>query len=521
MNHKSDTSHNRILKNGVFQGLQFFAYLTMGLFLIPFLVKMFGADNFGLIAMSSILIQYIGVMSGCVGSAITRFLNISINHNNWQEAREIFSTAIVANMCFIALQLPLLALVIWKLDWLINYNSAVEFQLKILVLSTFFVFFIGIMEGVLSVPMIAINRIDLISKITTLQVLSKILILYLLLNVLDASFILIAVVDSVLALVRFIFVFLLYRKYRMQLTFSRKSITFKWLKPIFTMSGWMILAALGFCLFRKTDVWIVNRFINEEMTGIFAALLIWPNFIVQLGNQISSIITPVYMIDFARGDLQRIARFSLFLAKNLSCFASITAGVLCANASFILSLWMGSADFLPYTRLFQLIVINVVLTLNQAAFSQLFPATNNVRSMSICTIMCGILNIVTSITLVKLGYGAEGVAVGTVISAGLLYGVCFPLIASRILHVPLRAFVMVHCSGLICLAVVFLSSIILNAALVHSGMLLSLVKIAASGTLGVVAALIMQSKSERKILHSQIMLQLQRLNKNKSCPTNA
>ena len=160
---KSDSSLGRMAKNGVFVSFQFALYTLSGLLFIPYLYRKYGAGVYGLIALAGFLTQYVGLVSNCVGNAIARFLNISLNQGNWKEANEIFSTALVANVGIILLQLPIYALALWKLEWIIDFPPEVAADFRVLVGCNVVVFFISILAGVVRTPIHAANRLDLSS----------------------------------------------------------------------------------------------------------------------------------------------------------------------------------------------------------------------------------------------------------------------------------------------------------------------------------------------------------------------
>ena len=133
MEFKADSSVKQVLKNGFYVAIRFGIQILTGVLFIPFLVKQYGTGTYGLIALAGFLTQYVGFISGCIGSSIGRFLNVSLNKNDWQAANEMFSTALVANVTLVLLQIPFFAWGIWKLDWVIDFPSEMGLDFRILV----------------------------------------------------------------------------------------------------------------------------------------------------------------------------------------------------------------------------------------------------------------------------------------------------------------------------------------------------------------------------------------------------
>lgn len=440
---KSDSSANRILKNGFFVAIRFGIYTLVGILFIPFLIDHYGKGTYGLIALAGFLTQYVGIISGCVGSAVARFINVALNKNDWRQASEIFSTAFAANIGLVILQLPIYALAIWKLNWIITFPPEVASDFRILVICNILIFLISSLTGVLYTPLQAANRVDLGSKIDIVRQVIRMALLVALILGYGAKLWIIGAVDLSLSVLNVLVGWFFYRKYGGNLVFKWGYITYKWIRPVIEMAAWMLAFALGQALFVKIDVWVVNRFVSAELAGVYAVLLVCPNFIRQIGNHMDVLILPVYMIDYAKGNLARIAESCRFLYRMLSFFGAIIGGIICGYAPGILRAWLGE-DFVQYSYLLWLMVLYVVLTLNKSITWPIFPAFDKAKQLGVTTLFCGLLNLLLSIGFVALGWGVYGVAIATLLSLFLLFGILYPWRVSTIINVRLRDFLFCH-----------------------------------------------------------------------------
>lgn len=440
---KSDSSVKRVAKNGVFSVLRFGVFALSGIIFIPFLARQYGLGAYGLIALAGFLTQYVGMISRCVGTAVARYINIALNQNDWKQANEIFSTALVANLGFILLQVPLFALGVWKLDWIIDFSPEIATDFRILVICNILVFFISMITGVLGTPIQASNRLDLVAKVDILRLLLRLILLFALIHVIGAKLWIIGAVDLALALLNSFVVFRIYKNLAKQLVFKLSHLTRKWIRPVLDMAGWMLVSALGFSLFVQTDIWMINRFVSTQMAGVYAVLLVWPNFIKQIGKVLESLLGPTLMIDFAAGRKERMADSVMLGATLLNYFAAVAVGVLCAVARIVLPLWMGEgAD--AYAPLLTLMSLFLIFTLGEAVLWQVFPAINKVRFVGLTNLVTGMLNILISILLIFLGFGVVGVAIGTAIAILLKCAVVIPWKVCQELDIPLWEFVKIY-----------------------------------------------------------------------------
>ncbi len=416
-------------------GLRFGLYALSGIIFIPFLVKQYGSGSYGLIALAGFLTQYIGLLSGCVGSSVGRFMNIALNKNDWQQANEIFSTAIVANLVFVLVQIPLFALAVWKLELIIDFPPDQAKDFRILVGCNIAVFFIAILKGVIFTPILAANRLDINAKFDIYRQIARLILLIALILSLGPYLWIIGVVDLALSLVMWAAGYKICRKMvRGKLTFKRRYICWKWVKPVMNMAGWSIVASMGQALFLQTDIWVINRFVSMELAGVCAALLLWPNFVQQIAKNITSLILPVIIIDYAHGRFERIQDVVMFFSRMFSILAIFVCGFLMIWGGDLLEIWMG-ADYRKYHLLLVLMLLHFPLTLAREAIWGVFPAYNKMHYLGISNLVSGCLNVGLSLLAVYYGYGLIGVVLATGISLILQRTVFISLFVVKMLKI--------------------------------------------------------------------------------------
>ncbi len=437
MKFHSDSSARRMVKNGIFTAVKFATYTLSGVLFIPFLVRQYGSGTYGLIALAGFLTQYVGLVSRCVGNSVARFLNVALNRDDWQQANEIFSTALVANAGFILVQIPLFVLGVWQLDWLIDFPDEIAFDFRILVVCNIASFCISMLCGVFQTPIQAANRLDLSSTVESVSIILRLILLFTLILTVGPKLWVIGVVDLGLTLCRSVVTYALYRRLARDLVFKWRYVSRKWIRPVMNMAGWAIITALGGCLFLKTDIWMINRFVDKEMAGIYAALLVWPNFLRQISKQLASVLAPVYMIDYARGDMARVASLSFSSSKLLGSFIAMLVGGLFVLAEPLLVLWLG-AGAEAYVLLFRIMMIYLVFTIGEAVLWQIYITLNKVHFPGIVSVTTGVVNIVISMWLIYAGFGAIGVAIGTAIASILSSALAVPLGVCREFKLPYK-----------------------------------------------------------------------------------
>ncbi|MDW3056442.1 hypothetical protein [Vibrio sp. 1978] len=427
---KSDISIGKILHNGSFVAVRFLIYTISGFVFVPFLISEFGSSEYGLIALAGFLTQYIGMISDCIGSAVSRYLNLALNRGDSFESNEIYNTALMSNCLIVLINIPIFYYCLVNLDFFFEFNPVKEHDFLILVTCNVLVFFIALLTGVFKTAIQASNRIDISAKIDITKILIRLIVIFLGIKTIGAYLWIIGVVDLVLAMATFVIYVSISKKLAPQLKVDRSYVSKKWIKPVLNMSSWSLVAVLGFSLITQTDTWILNRFVDAGVAGVFAALLVWPNFVKQITKQIESVIAPVLLIDYARGNEVRFTEMLSHSSRFLSSLGGIITGGLLVVSPLIINYWLPESEE-RYILLLQVMIFYLAYTLPESILWRYFLITNQMSLNGIISITAGILNILLSVAFIKLGYGFLGVALATSISLIVKDAILVPFIIAR------------------------------------------------------------------------------------------
>ncbi|MDD2462579.1 MAG: lipopolysaccharide biosynthesis protein [Desulfobulbus sp.] len=444
----ADSSVKRVIKNSYYTAVRFAVYILSGVLFVPFLAKQYGNNAYGLIALAGFLTEYVGFITGCIGSSIGRYMNIALNKGDWNESNQIFSTALIAILVLIIVQTPFFVFGILKLEWLIDFLPEHSFDFRVLVGCKILTFLLSLMVGVIVTPLQAANRIDITIKIDIVSQVIRLILLFNLVLMLGPRLWIIGMVDLVLALLGGIVTFHFYRQFAPNLVFKRKHVEWKWIRPVMNMAVWNIVAGLGQILFQKTDVWIVNRFVSMDLAGICAVLLVWPNFVQQIAKNVSSVLQPVVMIDYAQGRFERIRDLVLLGTSLFSLLSLFLCGALMVFGGWLLELWMNES-YRQYQSILILMLLHFPLTLSREAIWIIFPAFDKMEYLGVSNIVSGILNIVLSLVLVFMGYGLVGVVIATGISLILQRTLFLSYFVAKLLKIKFRQIAVNYLPGVL------------------------------------------------------------------------
>jgi O-antigen/teichoic acid export membrane protein len=450
---RADSSIKRVMKNGFYTAIRLAVYILSGVLFIPFLAKQYGNDTYGLIALAGFLTEYLGFITGCIGSSIGRYLNLALNKNDWNESNQVFSTALVAILVMVAFQIPFFFFGFWKLHWVIDFLPEHSVDFRILVGCKVVTFLMSMGIGVICTPLQAANRIDISLKLDIVLKLVRLPLLFTLIVTLGPRLWIIGIIDLGLAFVEGVVIFYIYRRLAPNLVFKPKYVAWAWIKPVSNMAGWSIVAGLGQILFQKTDIWILNRFVSMDLAGICAVLLVWPNFVQQIAKNISSLLQPVVMIDYANGRIERIRDLVLLGTTFFSLLSLFFCSALMVFGGWLLELWMDES-YRQYQGALILMLLHFPLTLGREALWIIFPAFDKMEYLGISNIVSGLLNIVFSLAFVSMGYGFSGVIIASGISLVLQRTLFLSYFGAKLIGIKYRQIAVIYLPGT-CLVVAF------------------------------------------------------------------
>jgi len=389
--------------------ISFILNISVGLLLVPYLIKYLGIAAYGLIPLAMIFTDYINIINVSINSAVGRFFLIEIQNNNWKKANTIFNSAFWGVLMLIVIQTPLLIYIIAQLNDIIDIPKGILIDATYLFILTFAGYLISLVSSILNTSMFAINRLDLSRKVDVVRVTTRLVIIVLLFNLRTPSLLSVGIANIIAALGAFLYSFYWNRKLTPELHFSFKSFCFSTLKSLYSMGGWIILNQVGYLLFVKVDMLLINKLMGSQFSGEYAALIQWNILIRTLAGILSGILVPVIITFYAKKEFVKMQSYVNFSIKHISLMLIIICSIISGFSKPILLLWLGDEYV---SKFLVLIVMTLPLAFSMGTLSTLAvnKAHNKVATPGIVTLCAGLLNFIINYQLLKSGYGYLSVA---------------------------------------------------------------------------------------------------------------
>jgi len=388
-----------------------FLFTTLiSLWLVPYLVKNLGKSAYGFIPLAMVFTYYIGIISTSINTSIARYLTIAIQKKEWKKANEVFNSAIIVIFIFIALQALLLYFLLAEIDRVLTIPPEFISDVKVLFLLTFIGYFLSLVSSVLTTIMFAHNRIDLQKGLNILRYVFRLLTIVLCFSFIGPNVKYVGLANLVAAIAVFIGSYIYYKKTTPELKINLGFTRFTIIRKLSDMGFWTMVSTLGTIIFLRVDIFLVNKFLGAEKAGEYAVLIEWSKLLRVFAGFITSVINPLVLISYSNKRINDVIQFEKLGIKILSIIIGVLAGLICAFAHPLLTLWVGFEE-MKMAYLLILIVAPLSVNISVRPLFAIFTALNKVRLPGIITLIAGLANLGLAILfLTRSNLGMMGVA---------------------------------------------------------------------------------------------------------------
>jgi len=319
-----------------------------------------GIDDYGIYSIVGGVVALFGFFNAAMSSATQRYLSFDIGQQDYKKLQKTFNTTFVIHIG-IALLILLFANTIGL--WYINNRLNVS-QEKIITVNWVYQFsvltsLIGVMQVPFNALIIARERMNVFAMISIVDVVLKLVIVYILLIVNYNKLI----AYSILVFGVTFFVALAYRIYCYSNFQESKFKFFKdkqYYKELLVYSGWNLFGNIATVAKGHGINLVLNVFFGTVVNAAYGITMQVQNAVSVFVNNFQLAVNPQIVKSYSQGDLNRTHQL-IFQSSKYSFFLMliITLPIL-LNTEYILTLWLKTPP--PYTVSFvQLCLVNVLI----------------------------------------------------------------------------------------------------------------------------------------------------------------
>lgn len=435
-------------RNALMKVFSFVSALIVGIWLVPYLVRQMGTAAYGLVPLAGLLTQYVGIISNCLAQSVTRFLTVELQKDGGKP-NAVFNSAIALFTALAIIQAPIFLLAIAYIQKIFSIPADLLADATILLSCSAVSYLFTLIGGVFQVSTFSQNRIDISEGINFTRVVARIILIVVAFTIFGPTLRYIGYIDLALTVLIFCARVYYWRKLTPELHLSLSDIDLKRLRPIFVMSGWMLINYLGYLFYLQTDIWIANRFISAEAGGQYAALLQWNTLIRSTAGTLGLLTGPMVLIYYSRGEMAQLRRLTRLSVKLLTGLLAIPVALIVVFSPQLLRIWLG-AEFEHLWLILAIMVFHLFINAGMTPAFQLQTATNHVKTPALVTFGMGIINTALSLVVVIIfNGGLMGIAIVGAVILTLKNALFTPWYAARITHAPTSSFFKPQIAGLL------------------------------------------------------------------------
>lgn len=355
--------------------------------LTPFFLQHVGIEGLGTIRIALSIPLYIGLISLALMASFSRFLVISINSNNTDEANKVFNTSISSVVIFFIMIIPL------SLSLLYSFDISNKHLYTCMVIYSF----ITCISVSFTLPAYAINRQEVYNANKFITLLGQTVFILILFKIntdifyIGVSFI----IGSILSLM---YSFNSFKKFSNGLTLNISYFSKNKFLDIYHMSKWVSVESLGIFFLLTIDLILIKHFLSLKETGEYSILIQVIIAFITIAKTIGGVYGPKILASYATNNpekVQNIASQSIIL---IGLILTIPVSIVASNTEYILSLWLNYENKVINNLLFYG-VISLPILLSTSAFPYIFSAYLKVKQPALATVFVGIFHLITVITL--------------------------------------------------------------------------------------------------------------------------
>lgn len=399
-----NNSNKRIAKNSMFLFFRMLFVMFVSIFTSRVILSNLGEIGYGLYNVVGGVVTTFTFLSMAMGNASARFITISLGKDDINKTKVVFNNTLFVHI-FVSILILLIAETVGL--WFVNTQMTIP---KDSLLSVNWVYQISIITtilGIIGIPfnatIIAHEKMNVFAFISVVDVIFKLLILYLL------------VVSPIDKLISYAFLLMMVQVldislyiYYCKKHFEEVKLTLEYdsglIKEMINFSGWSLIGNLSFVCYTQGVNIVLNIFCGPVINAARAIAVqvesAVKNFIINFQTAASPQIT----ISYSQGDFERLKTL-LFSSSRLSFFilySMIFPIVL--EADTILRLWLEKPPE-HSTAFVRLILMITVLDCLARPAIIVMNATGNIRKYQI--VSSGILLLVVPIAYMCLRLGAK------------------------------------------------------------------------------------------------------------------
>lgn len=354
-------------------------------------LRTLGVEDFGIYNVVGSFVAMFGVISGSLSTAVTRFLNIEMGRKNDEKLKIVFSSAITIHI-LLAFIIFLIAEIVGP--WFIENKMTIPLERVNAAIWVFHCSVITFIINLISIPynacIIAHENMKIFAYISILEVILKLLLVYLLLLFSQDKLVLYAILMLVVAvLIRLFYQIYCKRKYsecHYHFHFDVQQI-----KEMFSFASWNLIGSSSVILSNQGVNILLNIFCGSTVNAARGIAVQVDSAVNQFAQNFMVALNPQITKSYGAGDMFTYKKMMIYGSRFAVSLLTLLSVPILIETEYILSLWLGEVPqyTVAFVRLMLLFVISE--SMSSTFITGLF-ATGKIIKQQIFVGLCRMLN---------------------------------------------------------------------------------------------------------------------------------
>ena len=398
----ASANNKRIAKNTLMLYFRMLFMMAVSLFTSRVVLNTLGVEDYGIYNVVGGVVSMFSIISGSLSAAISRFITVELAKGDSEKLRKTFSASVTIQLILSLIIVVLIESIgVWFLNAKIVIPAerldAANWVLQLSIVT----FIINLISVPYNATIIAHERMSAFAYISILEVVCKLVIVYLLkISPIDRLVFYAILMCAVSVIIRLVYGYYCNRH------FAECKFSFRFdkdlLKRMFSFAGWNFIGASSAVLRDQGGNIIINLFGGPAVNAARGIAMQVNQTIVGFSNNFMTALNPQITKSYASGEqdymmklIFRGARFSFYMLLFLSL-------PVLANTHYILSLWLGMVP--DHSVLF--VRLALIFAMSESISSPLVTAmlaTGKIRNYQIVVGVLQMLNLPISYVLLRIG----------------------------------------------------------------------------------------------------------------------
>lgn len=401
---ESSTSNNkRIAKNTMFLYMRTFVILIVSLFTSRIVLQALGAEDYGIYNIIGGVVVLFSFLNTALTQATQRFLNFSLGKKDKTATHSVFCMSMNA---YLLLSVILFVVAETIGLWFVNTQLNIPVNRMTAALWVYHFSVITFIANLIRIPynasIIAYEQMDFFAYLSLLEVILKLIIVYLLwISPWDKLIVYALMYTFVTFLITVLYKF--YCRHHFDITHYK----FIWdkdlFKKLFSFSGWSLFGSLANLGASQGLNILVNIFCGVTVNAAMGIASQVSGAVTQFFSNFQTAFSPQIVKEYAAGEYEKLNKLIFSSAKFSFYLMFVISLPLILEMDKILDIWL--VEVPQYTAIFtDLILVFMMLEALSGPLWMFVQATGRIRNYQILMSSLIVLNLPIVYIVLKIGY---------------------------------------------------------------------------------------------------------------------